>query len=298
MKKGIAFFSAVIISLQLAVVPFAETQENEAAWDFSVPTEITDEVMGLFSKAIENLDGVGYEPIAYLGVEYSEEKSGNVHCILCRSTVVYPDAMPTYVLMYVNEHKDGTVEMQNIWDIWIPAHAVPSESSESPTDIEWPQNYYFSSGAGGWETEIFMGGDWSFSGNYHDSEMGSNSEAYPNGTLYYCDFTGQFSEPKLIGTNTYKLHLDWLEQEGNEGDEHIENEIRYVCSYPYGFDNAEDFILYAPGAPVSELSEDCIMWVHWYVDPEKDEYLPEGLFILYNENAQTAFVGMNEEFQY
>ena len=30
--------------------------------------------------------------------------------------------------------------------------------------------------------------------------------------------------------------------------------------------------------------------------PEKDDFVPEGLYLLYNENGKTAFVGMNESF--
>jgi hypothetical protein len=127
--------------------------------------------------------------------------------------------------------------------------------------------------------------------------MGSTGDGYPNGTVYYCNFSGRFSEPELTGTSVYRLHLDQMEQEGTKEEERIEDDIRYVCWEPYGFDDGEEFTMYAPGAPVSEIPEDCMMWAHWYMDPEKDEVVPEGLYILYNENGKTAFIGMNESFQ-
>ena len=42
-----------------------------------------------------------------------------------------------------------------------------------------PENFFFSSGAGGWETGLIINEDWSFSGDFHDSEMGANGEEYP-----------------------------------------------------------------------------------------------------------------------
>ena len=71
-----------------------------------------EEVTSVFGKAMDGLTGVGYEPVGYLG-----EKDG-VYCVLCRATVIYPDAKPYYALVYVSD--EG---LQNIWDIWMGAHA-------------------------------------------------------------------------------------------------------------------------------------------------------------------------------
>lgn len=73
---------------------------------------MTDEVTAVFEKAMEGLAGVNYEPVGYLG------EKDSVYCILCRATVVSPDAKPYYALVYVSE-----AGVQNIWDIWMGAHA-------------------------------------------------------------------------------------------------------------------------------------------------------------------------------
>ena len=95
----------------------SQTQEQTAAtpdadWNLPETIEMTQEATAAFQKAMDGLTGVSYEPAGYLG-----EKDG-VYCILCRATVVYPDAKPYYALVYVND--DG---VQNIWDIWMGAHA-------------------------------------------------------------------------------------------------------------------------------------------------------------------------------
>ena len=38
------------------------------------------------------------------------------------------------------------------------------------------QTFYFSSGAGAWGTEMDISADGSFTGNFHDSEMGDTGE--------------------------------------------------------------------------------------------------------------------------
>ena len=128
MKKIAAAVLAVMLILSLTACAGAEetvktqeqTQEQtqaeaatpDADWNLPETIEMPEEVTAVFEKAMDGLTGVGYEPVGYLG-----EKDG-VYCVLCRATVVYPDAKPYYALVYVSD--DG---MQNIWDIWMGAHA-------------------------------------------------------------------------------------------------------------------------------------------------------------------------------
>ena len=53
-----------------------------------------------------------------------------------------------------------------------------------PIDLE------FSSGAGAWGTGLTLAADGSFSGEYHDSDMGDSGDDYPDGTVYLCNFPG------------------------------------------------------------------------------------------------------------
>ena len=60
------------------------------------------------------------------------------------------------------------------------------------------QVFEFSSGVGAWSTELTVGENGTFTGSFHDSEMGETGENYPDGTLYGCSFHGQFSGNSLI----------------------------------------------------------------------------------------------------
>ena len=119
---------------------------------------------------------------------------------------------------------------------------------------------YFSSGAGGWGTEITLYRDGTFYGSFHDSEMGSTGKGYPNGTVYICNFSGKFVDIEQIDENSYRMHLVSLATEHEEGFEWIENEILYIASYPYGLDGGDEFVFYLPDTPTGQLSEDFLSW--------------------------------------
>ena len=131
MKK----FAASMLVLLLLCTPVTAGAEA-SDWDLSAPTEVTEEVRAIFDKATEGLLGVSYVPVCVLGVQ------GDTYCILCKATVIYPNAEPNNVLMYVNE--DG---IQNIYELWIDKHDKKEEvrddgeqdsaASETNADIQY-----------------------------------------------------------------------------------------------------------------------------------------------------------------
>ena len=113
MKKLIAS----VLLLIFAAFPVTAYAED---WDMSVPTEVTAEIQELFDKAMAELVGVDYTPVAVLG------KDDSTYCILCKASVVYPGAAPYNTLVYVNENG-----LQNIYELWIDKHAEKEASAES-----------------------------------------------------------------------------------------------------------------------------------------------------------------------
>ena len=112
MKKLIAFLMLVIMSVAPLSAYADEAVAEAEKWDMSVPAELTEDIQTLFDKAMENLVGVHYTPVAVLGVK------GDTICILCKARVVYPGAEPYNVLVYVGENG-----IQNIYELWIEKHA-------------------------------------------------------------------------------------------------------------------------------------------------------------------------------
>lgn len=126
MKKSIRFTSAAMAAL----IAMSCATFSAFADDTSVPTDdsgYTEFLAGgwevntgstsisknaaakaAFKKAIAELLGVSYQPIAVLGTQVV---AGTKYAILCKATPVIPDAAPDITIMYIYENVDGTVDI-------------------------------------------------------------------------------------------------------------------------------------------------------------------------------------------
>lgn len=148
--------------------------------------------------------------------------------------------------------------------------------------------FIFSSGAGGWGTTLVISEDGSFSGEYSDSDMGDIGDGYPAGTVYQCDFTGQFTKPVMVNEYTYLMEIEEINLEKEPGTEEIKDEILYKYSTPYGLEDAKNILIYLPGAPLAELPEDFRGWVGYYdLSGTEETSLP--FYALNNESQQQGF---------
>lgn len=166
---------------------------------------------------------------------------------------------------------------------------VEAPTLEQLSGLEWS----FSSGVGAWSTDMRIAEDGSFSGEFHDGEMGEADEAYPNGTIYGCSFTGALSILEQVSDYSWKVRIDRLEMDGTPGDESIEEDVRYVTSEPYGITEGDEMLLFVPGTPVDMLTEDMQMWSHIIFEEVKPETLND--WFLYSEANESGFVGYSDE---
>ena len=153
-------------------------------------------------------------------------------------------------------------------------------------DLEDHQ-FYFSSGAGGWRTFLNVDADGRFDGAYSDSDMGSVGEEYPNGTYYYCEFVGKFTEPVKVNDYTYSVKIEELSTIKEPDTSEIIDGVLYAYSTPYGIEGTEELLIYLPGAPTSELPEEYMNWVRNDMEDPEAETLP--FYGLYNEKEQNGF---------
>lgn len=148
----------------------------------------------------------------------------------------------------------------------------------------YPMDLVFSSGAGGWSTTLTLSEDGSFTGAFSDSEMGERDEnEYPNGTVYVCNFSGQFKDIKKVNDYTYSMTLDSVKVA--EDDEKIEDGIRYKAGEPSGMDSGKEIYFYTPDAPVSELPEAFLSW--WQESTDGSATLD--CYAIYNKSADSGF---------
>ena len=153
-------------------------------------------------------------------------------------------------------------------------------------------SFIFASGVGGWSTDLTVNIDGSFDGSYHDNEMGDTGDDYPNGTVFVCTFSGWFGEVKRLDEYTYSMRITDITQEKKENEEWIEDGTRYIASYPYGLENAEEILVFLPGSDVSTLPEEFVTWVA--MPNAWGEYRPAVLpfYGLYNAAECEGFFGV------
>ncbi len=160
---------------------------------------------------------------------------------------------------------------------------------------EIPREFVFSSGAGGWSTDIEISDDGTFTGEFHDSNMGDTGEGYPNGSLYICDFSGKFSDPEPTDSPyIYSMKLLELHNENEEktGTEKIVDGTLYIYSEPYGFDDADEFLIYMPGTPLSDVPQECRSWMS--LSDSIFAELPDCYYVIYNIGGEQAFTGQKD----
>ena len=126
--------------------------------------------------------------------------------------------------------------------------------------------FIFSSGAGGWATELSVEPDGTFSGEYYDSDMGDTGDGYENGTYYECKFTGRFNEKILSGGPLiYKLIIDEMNYEHKPGTEETIDGTRYIYTEPYGLEGIvgdEDSLCFTDAGVVTQIfNEDELQWL-------------------------------------
>ena len=155
-----------------------------------------------------------------------------------------------------------------------------------------PSNYAFASGGGAWVAYLDINKDWSFSGGFHDLDMGGGGPGYEHGTELICQYSGRFGEPEQIDEFSYRIPLISLDTEHEEGYEFIEDSVLHIAVGPVGMENTDEFILYLPGTPLSYLSEYVRSWIR--VDPYSGA-LSGDMYLFYNPGEGITFISRASE---
>lgn len=151
------------------------------------------------------------------------------------------------------------------------------------------KNFVFSSGTGGWSTTLSIGPNITFSGVYHDSDMGVTGPGYPGGTVSYSKFSGQFKEVHQLNPNLYEMYIENLQYENPVGDSEIKEGQKYDYTEAYGISKNHRMAIYLPGTPISSMPEELRLYSYSLI-PEDSQTLPvyviqgdmEGFFIEYH----------------
>lgn len=159
---------------------------------------------------------------------------------------------------------------------------VEPEEGYLPLSMMIPMS--FTSGAGAWSTDILLYPDGTFTGSYHDSNMGESGAGYDS-TVYHCSFEGSFKNIQKLDDKTYTMELDTLTVVDPKEDERIEDGVCYRKGEPYGIQGGTFYELYLPGIEVSKVPQGFIQWA-W--DVENQETMD--MVGLYNVDTEEGFL--------
>lgn len=156
--------------------------------------------------------------------------------------------------------------------------------------------FCLSSGVGAWGTSLRINADGTFTGDYHDTDMGDTGETYPSGTMYSCKFSGKFGNPQKVDDFTYSFELDCLCEDAPEEEFIDDHGGRIVPAEAYGLETGETYMLYLPGAEINALPEEFVRWVAMPMGWSSDE-LPNLLpfYGIYNVDGQYGFFGSKSD---
>ena len=167
-----------------------------------------------------------------------------------------------------------------------------------------PDYFYFSYNVGGWWTRIYIGSDGSFYGTYIDSDYSNPYPERDDIPLYYdywynryCSFSGRFELVEQVSEYEFRLRVASLSYDNEPGGVYVDDEEKsvYIYETPRGLDGSEEFTLYLPGRPTSDLPAGFINYIMQATN-DFTSYERMRYWGLRNMGTEEGFVGMNGEF--
>ena len=143
-----------------------------------------------------------------------------------------------------------------------------NKKEEGKEKIELPaMSMVFASGAGAWSTGLDLKSDGSFTGDYHDMDMGDRH-------LYECQFSGKFTDIKKVDEYTYSCRVGELKYEKPVGETWYADEVTHEAADSYGIVKGDQYYIHLKGKPVNKLSEQLKSWSHGVLGNDVSGSLP------------------------
>ncbi len=120
-KRLYAGVEDIIAGIEIMGQEEEEPEETEepvppmvGGWSVVQDDTVTEETQAIFDKALEEIDGVAYEPVLLMATQVV---SGTNYCFLARGAAVVPDPAPYYAFVYIYQDLQGNVELMDIQEI-------------------------------------------------------------------------------------------------------------------------------------------------------------------------------------
>lgn len=197
------------------------------------------------------------------------------------------------VFLFAGCGKEAEQKQENIQEEEAPEapEILPEEPAAEEEAFTFAEvkdrEFFFSSGAGGWYTVLYIHEDGTFDGHYQDSNLGDWAPEHPNGTIYYSEFSGRFTEPVKVEEKIWSFEIASITYPLGMGEE-IKDGCHYCYVDAYGLEGAKELRMYLPGAEIAGLPEGFRSWVGYYdLENVSEKELP--FYGLYNVEMEEGF---------
>jgi len=223
-------------------------------------------------------------------VACGKNSTDNMNSSTNETTAGVQETETTLAFVETDNDEDKEANNEDVETTSEEESATPSEAAFSYASLK-DTLFSFSSGAGGWCTELFISEDGSFKGNYHDFDFLDPDDEDSKGLMYSCEFEGKFSELEKVDDLTYKTTIKSIKYKNKPDSKEKIDGVSYVYTTAYGLDEAKDLYFYLPGSKVEALPEDFVTWVNMAIFDYDTETQKDTLdFVgLYNEKPKYGF---------
>lgn len=165
--------------------------------------------------------------------------------------------------------------------------ALPACAENAFADVAG--SYDFSSGAGGWCTELFIDANGGFTGSFHDNEFetGEYNGVHYDGVTYCVSFSGRISPPEH--SSAQELECRVLELTYEDLEPCVDDIVLYLPIEPYGIAQGDTLSFFMAGAYIDALPEELVDWLRMKLAVTDQQTLP--FTALYNRTSGAGFSG-------
>lgn len=148
-------------------------------------------------------------------------------------------------------------------------------------------DFYLGTEDGTFANSITVKQDGSFYGSYYDLDKTLIGENYQNGTYYWNEYWGEFSDILWLDEFTFSMKMSSLATEHDEGIDRLEDDsFKSVTTLDMkGIAKETEYILFMPNTPLHMIGEDILALLNR--DLSNQDSL--GIYVLYNPEQQIAF---------
>ena len=141
-------------------------------------------------------------------------------------------------------------------------------------------DFYHTTGIGGWQSTLHLNDDGTFTGGYYNWGQ----------IITESDFSGRFTDFEKVDDYTWKMHLESVQTERPEGETWTDADgIEHIAAGAVGISGGDTFYLYLPGHPWNTLPEGYLSWAEIYILDNSNPGDPLPYCGIYNEATEAGW---------